>query len=364
MSKNNKRKIAIIGPYPPPYGGISVHIQRVLGYLERIKYDYDFYAENRVQDGVSAHYKFYGFKKLACLFKLLSKKYLLIHHHSPDWKIRVILSIYGILDNNVYLQINGASLKDTIENGGIESFLTRKLLKFVNIIADNEDIAQLAQKYSPKSLVVTDAFLPPLCKWDIYEEFIARYGELLQDRNYIISMVGWFVYYKGEDLYGFDIALRALQRFKREVDEDVLLLVSINGVRSEELCRKIKNYIVENNLNNNVLFIYENLPEIWPIYVVSNVFIRPTCTDGCAVSANEARWFETPVIASDCVPRPEEFILFKNRSADELFVKLAKVCDSNNGSKNVGRTIRKVKNKKFKYKLFDDIYKINCGGRK
>jgi hypothetical protein len=28
-NKNKKVKIAIIGPYPPPYGGISVHIQRV-----------------------------------------------------------------------------------------------------------------------------------------------------------------------------------------------------------------------------------------------------------------------------------------------------------------------------------------------
>lgn len=361
--RNNKRKIAIVGPYPPPYGGISVHIQRALDYLEQVKCDYDFYLENKAEDSTLAHYKFYGFKKLVSFFKLLSEKYVLIHHHSPDWKTRVILLIYGMLGKNVYLHIHGASLRDTVESGGVKSFLIRRFLRFVNVVADNENIAQLAQKYSPKSVVVIDAFLPPLYKEDIYKGFVAKYGEVLENRNYIISMVGWFDYYGADDLYGFDITLRALRRFKREIDKNVLLLASINGIRSDGLHQKIKNYIVENNLNDNVFFIYEELLEIWPIYIVSSVFIRPTCTDGSALSVKEAAWFETPVIASDCVPRPEGVILFKNRSADELFIKLVQVYNSNNGSKNVEHKIRKVKNKKFKYKLFNEIYKLNHGSR-
>lgn len=361
--RNNKRKIAIIGPYPPPYGGISVHIQRVLSYLDKANYSYDFYLENKAEDGTLAHYKFYGFKKLVSFFKLLSEKYILIHHHSPDWKTRVILLIYGMLGKNVYLHIHGASLRDTVESGGVKSFLIRRFLRFVNVVADNKEIAQTAQKYSPKSVVVIDAFLPPLYKEDIYKEFVAKYGRVLENRNYIISMVGWFTYCEGKDLYGFDLALQALQKLKEGINKDALLLVSINGVRSEKLHLKAKNYITKNNLNNNALFIYEELPEIWPIYIVSSVFIRPTCTDGSALSVKEAAWFETPVIASDCVPRPEGVILFKNRSPDELFRKLTQVYKSNNGSKNVEYKIRKVKNEKFKYKLFDDIYKLNHGSR-
>lgn len=361
--RNNKRKIAIIGPYPPPYGGISVHIQRVLSYLDKANYSYDFYLENRIGNSGLACYKFYGFKKLISLFMLLFKKYTLIHHHSPDWKTRAILLIYGMLGKNVYLHIHGVSLGEAIKAGGIKSFLMRNLLKFVNIIADNEDIADLARKYKAKSVALTDAFLPPLYKEDIYGRFILKYGKLLQSKEYVIFMVGWFTYCEGKDLYGFDLALQALQKVKEGINKDALLLVSINGVRSEKLHLKVKNYITKNNLNNNALFIYEELPEIWPIYIVSSVFIRPTCTDGSALSVKEAAWFETPVIASDCVPRPEGVILFKNRSPDELFRKLTQVYKSNNGSKNVDHKIRKVKNKKFKYKLFDEIYKLNHGSR-
>jgi len=355
--RNGKQKIAIIGPYPPPYGGISVHIQRVLSYLDHRRCGYDFYLENRVNNNAIVCYKFYGVNKLISLFRLLFKDYVLIHHHSPDWKTRVVLSIHGVLGKTVYLHIHGASLKDTIQNGGVKSFLTYKLLKFVNIIADNKDIAQLAQKYSPKSLTIIDAFLPPLYNEEVYKDFIAKYGGMLKDRSYVTSMVGWFAYYEGVDLYGFDIALDVLHRFKKEVDKNVLFLASINGVRSEELHQKVKNYIAKNNLNNNILFIYEDLPEIWPIYIVSNVFIRPTFTDGSALSVKEAMWFETPVIASDCVPRPKGVILFKNRSRDELFKRIMQVYNSNKVN-DFENKINKVKDKNLQYKLFNDIYQI------
>jgi len=361
MNKENEGpEIAIIGPYPPPYGGISVHIQRVLDYLDELKNNYDFYLENRVKGNfnVPPHNKFYGLDKIKYLFQLLFKDYFLIHHHSPDWKTRVLLSFYGMLGKSVYLHIHGASLRDTIEKGGIKSFLTKKFLKFVNIIADNSDIAQLAQKYRPKSVVVIDAFLPPLFREDIFERFIAEYGRVLQNKDYVISMVGWFNYYGGEDLYGFDIALKALQKFKKEVEKNVLLLASINGVRSEDLHEKVKKYISNNNLNKNVFFIYEELPEIWPIYLVSDVFIRPTCSDGSALSVEEALWFETPVIASNAVPRPKGVYLFQNRSADDLYENLRKLYFSRYGYRDVKEKIDRVKNKKFTYELFSKIYKL------
>ena len=33
--RNNSLKIAIIGPYPPPYGGISIHVQRMHYFLQQ-----------------------------------------------------------------------------------------------------------------------------------------------------------------------------------------------------------------------------------------------------------------------------------------------------------------------------------------
>jgi len=41
-----KKKVDIIGPYPPPYGGISVHIRRLREQLERAGYDFMLYTSS------------------------------------------------------------------------------------------------------------------------------------------------------------------------------------------------------------------------------------------------------------------------------------------------------------------------------
>ena len=73
MKIKNKGKIAIVGTCHPPYGGISVHIQRVLMYLRKKEYAYDFYEISRTNGYI---------KNLGSLINLLFKKYYLIHLHS------------------------------------------------------------------------------------------------------------------------------------------------------------------------------------------------------------------------------------------------------------------------------------------
>nr|WP_307890068.1 hypothetical protein [Clostridium botulinum] len=46
-------KIAIIGPYPPPYGGISVHIKRMKLYLENKNIDVTVYNDAKEYNNIS-----------------------------------------------------------------------------------------------------------------------------------------------------------------------------------------------------------------------------------------------------------------------------------------------------------------------
>ncbi|KAA3656574.1 MAG: glycosyl transferase, partial [Calditrichaeota bacterium] len=39
-------KINIYGVYPPPFGGISIHIKRFVKYLENENYNFEFYQSN------------------------------------------------------------------------------------------------------------------------------------------------------------------------------------------------------------------------------------------------------------------------------------------------------------------------------
>ena len=49
--------------------------------------------------------------------------------------------------------------------------------------------------------------------------------------------------------------------------------------------------------------------------------VRPTNTDGDALSIREAMYFKISVIASDVTTRPENTIIFKNRDLDDFYIK-------------------------------------------
>lgn len=53
-----------------------------------------------------------------------------------------------------------------------------------------------------------------------------------------------------------------------------------------------------------------------------DLFVRPSSTDGDAVSVREALWLGIPTIASDAVPRPAGVVVFQNRDANDLASKI------------------------------------------
>ena len=65
-------KIAIVGPYPSPYGGISVHIQRTLSRLVVLGADFHFFNETPNSNYLGKFYKIYGkYNKAKSLLRLL-----------------------------------------------------------------------------------------------------------------------------------------------------------------------------------------------------------------------------------------------------------------------------------------------------
>lgn len=351
-----KNKIAIIGPYPLPYGGISVHVQRVVAQLENKKnIEFDFYNETRNSFYKQACYNFSSNAgKFISLLRLLFYPYCLIHHHSPDLNIRIVLSLFGFLGKNIYLHIHGASLKDSLDSG-IRGKLLKKLLKYVHILADNNEIGRLAKENEAKTVTILDAFIPPVYNETYFMEFNNKYKFITTNYDLVIGMVGWFAYYNREDLYGFDLLIKAVRILKHKYK--ISIIVSVNGIIEkklhDEFIRDIKKY----NLEDNFCLIYENLQEIWPIYIISDVFIRPTNTDGNAISVKEALWFETPVICSDCIDRPLGTILFRNRDAKSLAQKIEQMILKND-SYTWPQKVKKIKNKNFLNRLFKEIYHV------
>jgi glycosyltransferase involved in cell wall biosynthesis len=62
--------------------------------------------------------------------------------------------------------------------------------------------------------------------------------------------------------------------------------------------------------------ILKGLPTAPALYCGTDVFVRPTITDGDSVSVRECLSLGVPVVASDAVARPPGCVLFKSRDMD------------------------------------------------
>lgn len=344
-----RKKIAIIGPYPPPFGGISVHVQRIMQYLPADGVD----LYNSSKNPHSGSHHFYGKIKYLQVLLFLFKPYRVIHTHTTDNALRILFGLIGIFRKNIYLHLQGASMHDFLARKNPASRLMKRLIRKLHILAANADILEEMKTYGPRSICEIDAFLPPPFNQALFDRVMAPYLYFFAPGRFIISMTGWFDTYRGVDLYGFDIALQLVKRMKED-GNPVYLAASVNGTRNEILYEEFISSMEHWGLRDFVLLIHENLEEAWPLFMASDVFIRPSISDGSALSVKEAQWMGTPVIASDCVPRPDGVVLFRNRQVDDLYEKMYYFY--HRGKVGLEEKKRVNQEKKFTNRLITEVY--------
>jgi len=353
-------KIAIIGPYPPPFGGISIHIHRMLAYI-----DYNaivLFNENGNSSDIKHLVDYRKSKRFYKVFLLVFKNFKLIHHHTPDNYTRLILSFLSRFGKKVYLHVHGDSFIDFINKNTLWAKLLTNNVRYLNFISCNEKNYEFINNMKPKSNVIIDAFIPPKYDQFVFNEFKNNFRLEFVDDEYLAFTMGWFKSYNNEDLYGFDIMAEALKNVK-STGFKLKIISSNNGIVDSLIYKKFIERRKELEIDNDFIILNQNPAEIWPAYLITDLFIRATNTDGSSVSVKEALWFESKVIASDIVDRPQNTILFKNRDVNDLTEKIIKViCQLPNFSKRkelIEAKISSIKHKKFNYQLFSKIYGFN-----
>ena len=70
------------------------------------------------------------------------------------------------------------------------------------------------------------------------------------------------------------------------------------------------------------MLVYISQSELWPVFNMVDLFIRPSYSDGDANSIREALYFGVPVVASDCVRRPNSVITFNTGDKKAFYNKI------------------------------------------
>jgi len=313
-------EIAIIGPYPLPYGGISVHLQRFVEHLDRKRLDYILYNTGSASEK-PYHVISVAKRRASWYLKFLfTHQCKIVHLISVNWFGRVLFGIAASIRPGKYvLSIHGKSITEALTSEKkLHAFVTGWLLRRMDaVIACNSDIARDCNELArlPRDKVQTiPAFIPPT----LYQETAlpGYIQEYIASHSPVLSAAGWIgKVHMGSDLYGVDMMVQLVKRLKHDYPR-IGLILSVNGGQETAIQQMIKDCRLA--VGDSMLAVTESLKEFATLAALTDLFLRPTNTDGEAVSIREALFVGTPVVTSDAIPRPESCVIFANRDMDDF----------------------------------------------
>ncbi len=303
------KDLAIFGPYPPPLGGISVHINRLEYYLKKAEIDYRIYNHgfNKNKKVIATKKKPIWYLKL-----LFIEKYKAFHFHQffyfhfiYYWFFSLIRSenLIVTIHSERLLKYSGLKLKTAL------FFLSKT--KRLTLISVSKNLKEFLDAKGI-STIYLPAYVPPNA---INEKTIKS------DKEVFLFSVWKFNKKLATEIYNVPLAFEFLKR--NESKFKMLFMIGNEQDSDKEL---LKSMIDEYSVENAIEVLYnENLID----YIKQCKFLlRPNLSDGYGVSIQEAMDLGVPAIASDVCERPNGAVLFKNNDPQDLSKKAAYVLNT------------------------------------
>jgi len=324
-----KLRVALAGVYPPPLGGVTIHIQRLMaGCLEKntrcMVLDMDWRAK-KVRNVVSL-FRFWNWPRI------LASRVDIIHVHTANlrWQIPAFFRCLALIKGARFV-ITYHSLRYSPEDF---SPLGRRMMKAIlksaaHCITINEDIkGKLASLgAAPERLSVITPYLPPVVKEEEIAEVPPQVWAFMAAHKPVISANAFaIVKDKGVDLYGIDLCIELCAELKRDYP-GVGLVFFLPSIRDFNYFDELKRRIAEKGIDDN--FLFQTTPcQFYPVIMKSDIFVRPTAVDSYGISVAEAIHFKVPAVASDVCPRPEGTVLFKSRDTVDFLSRVKAVWEN------------------------------------
>jgi glycosyltransferase involved in cell wall biosynthesis len=329
----NEVDVLILGPMPPPFGGVSVHVSRLVALLADAGFTVGVLNHFRATD---APFVVGALKRNPLNYYRLPKKHpaRIVHYHHSRWSQLVALALGRRSSSARYmLTLHGGDIRhhfpQLISRLPLVSRITRwAIRRFDVIIAVDPKIAEVIREHTDNQRVeVIPAFLAsadedPDPYEPSFEAFVSR-GRVLVVAAFRVQFLK-----DGRDLYGLDTAVEAFAMLATERD-DLQLALFIARRPSRRKARRhlehLEQRLAQAGVSDRVRVVFGlSLPLA---FRSNTVFIRPTRAEGDAVSVREAQQAGVQVVASDVVGRPLNVLTFRAESVEDLCATLRPLLD-------------------------------------
>lgn len=302
----NGLKVALVGDFPPPHGGVAVHVGQLLAYLREQKVDV-----RGIDIGAGEEPPPPGVEKCKSAAALggrlleLGRAGSVVHLHTSgnnakSWALVAFVGLFPAAGR--LLTLHSGLLPNYLAAGARRSAAWAALSRYGRVVAVSNEIRQalLECGLSVTELLVQPAFLASQVRPGPAP---ARFWEVRRRRAPLLCMA-----HHPSPVYGRRLAFQAV-RSLLEHFPDLGLALFGPGTRSPELLIEARQEGVEGLLED-----FGELPHAQALALIggSDLFLRPTSADGDAISVREALALGVPCVASDVVRRPEGVRLFES----------------------------------------------------
>lgn len=359
--------IVQVGPYPEPIGGVSIYIKRMKLYMDSLDHANEVWDLSKIRKDIkgvtNVRLRYIPFKYL------FRKDINVIHYNIPNISYKIYIGFFNSLffkKRKKIVTIHGES-KDLFAHKFLlghkwilinkYSLMAKSLNSFdVIICVKIGDKEYLKAKGITKPIYEVPAFIFP---FDDGLTTIPQYIlEFINSKKFVISANASIIqFYDNEDLYGIDMCINLIEKLNTN-RKDVGMVFCVPSINNTMYFNKLQNLITDKKIKHNFLFVNEKI-ELYPIIKKSQLFLRPTNTDGDALSIREALLYKIPTIASDVCVRPEGTVLFKTRDINDLYNKTVDVMDNYEKAKEGLKNIKSFDNALKLLKIYEECLENN-----
>lgn len=313
--------LAILGAYPPPHNGITLHAQRLCVLLERFGVDYVLY--NATSDG-GAGERVVPVRRHRIRWMLgytltgREPAVLILSDRMSAWLAAALMALRG---KRVILRLRNSALIDRSRRSAVLGWLCGWILRrMCAVICVNEELVAASRRLGVPADRVhhLPGFLPPVETADDRAAVADAVWDFIAGHNPIISGNGKVAWHNGGDLYGIDQMVELAAHLQPDYPNvGVLFCFTVLGAETDGYVAKLRTRAAELGVADNLL-LNTSRGLFLPVLAASDVFVRPTLTDGDANSVREALALGVPTVASDVYARPAEALTCRTGDAVDL----------------------------------------------
>lgn len=300
--------VVLVGPYPPPFGGISAHMARVTEAIQAEGMTVGVLNHFCSRDDDPVILGNLRRNPLRYWHALRSIEARVVHYHHSRWST-LLAAALALRRSSSYtiatIHSSGENFASLLRSPipGVALATRRALNTFDVLIAVSVEAEQVLRPVVDQPPRVIPAYVSVGSDHLILSPEAAAF--LRRGVNLLVAAWRLSVDRSGRTIYGLETAIdsfKALAPARPDLHLAVFLAAAPRSRREADRLGRLLERVHDSNVRSRIgVFCGEPLT---PALRMAALYLRPTLTDGDAVSIREAIDAGVPVLASDVVVRP------------------------------------------------------------